>query len=200
MAKISRDYNKMNQKSLKFVLLIMSYGFLFSCKSGKKFYDENTEFHAFSYPTEKPGIKPWSLKTENTETKTVVINFFAPDCPPCITELPELEKFKAKQKGTGVAFVSVGSNLRAVRTDETDPDENTMKKELSQFIQKHKISGPVFYAGTRALENFGVTGFPETFVFRKNKKGAYILQKKMISAITEKELTETIAYGNIPLY
>lgn len=190
---------KKQHKTIKFCAFLVTALWAFSCRSPKKFFDENTEFEAFSYPT-KNAEKPYSLKTENPQTQTVVINFFAPDCPPCITELPELEKFRTGLKGNAVSFVSIGSNLRAVQVDESTPDEEVMKKELAAFIKQHKVSGKIYFAGAQALGNFGVTGFPETFIFKRSKNGKFVLQKKMISAVKEKELTEAISYGNNPSY
>ncbi|BDD92583.1 TlpA disulfide reductase family protein [Pandoraea sp. XJJ-1] len=76
--------------------------------------------------------------------KTLVINFWAPWCGPCVEEMPDLQALSSEFKGKNVQFVGIGID--------TAPN-------MIAFEQKVKVDYPLLvagYAGTdlaRALGN-----------------------------------------------
>ena len=62
--------------------------------------------------------------TEVAENKPMVVNLWASWCPPCIREMPVLEK--AQQDNPGVTFVFV--------------NQGEQPETITQFMGKHKLS------------------------------------------------------------
>uniref|UniRef100_UPI004048F4AF TlpA family protein disulfide reductase n=1 Tax=Gelidibacter sp. TaxID=2018083 RepID=UPI004048F4AF len=109
----------------------------------------------------------WQLLDETGETfnfedakgKVVVINFWATWCPPCIAEMPSLEKlYNAYNEDVVFLFVS---------------DEK--HEVISKFKQKHNYQFKVYSALTAYPEVFNVSSIPRTLVIDKN--GNIIIDK-----------------------
>jgi thiol-disulfide isomerase/thioredoxin len=86
--------------------------------------------------------------------QVIFLNFWATWCPPCVAELPEIEKAYQKHKNQ-VAFLLV--------TNE-NPDV------VNAFMQKHGYELPVLYPGTPAPEIFNVKSLPTTFIISREGK------------------------------
>ena len=98
--------------------------------------------------------------------QTVVLNFWATWCAPCIQEMPSLIEManKAKEKNIAVIGVSI------------DVDEAAYKS----FIQKHGVSFlTVRDPEQKSSSLYGTTGWPETFII--DKKG--VLQRKFVGPV-----------------
>lgn len=109
----------------------------------------------------------WQLVSDTSETfnfneaknKVVVVNFWATWCPPCIAEMPSLNKLHQDYNDKIVIlFVS-------------DEDNETLLK----FKQKHDYNFPVYHALTDLPKVFNVTSIPRTFVI--DKKGNIVVDK-----------------------
>lgn len=109
----------------------------------------------------------WQLVTDqgdnfdfnNAKNKVVVINFWATWCPPCIAEMPSLNKlYQDYNDKIVILFVS-------------DEDNETLLK----FKQKHDYNFPVYHALTDLPKVFNVTSIPRTFVI--DKKGNIVVDK-----------------------
>lgn len=92
--------------------------------------------------------------------KWLVINFWATWCPPCIAEMPELEKFyrenKSRAEVWGVTF------------------EDTDKARILEFVEKIGVTYPILGPGQDPLTGFGsVTVLPTTFVIDRDGKFRY---------------------------
>ena len=92
---------------IRFILLIY---LIFS--SNLSYSDDNNQLQISKPPI---NIEPFELITKNGEKQTllntdkvIILNFWATWCPPCIKEIPELQKLK-KEFGTSVEvfFISV---------------------------------------------------------------------------------------------
>jgi thiol-disulfide isomerase/thioredoxin len=102
----------------------------------------------------------WQLQGETGEIfnfneakgKVVVINFWATWCPPCIAEMPSLEKLYNSYNGE-VVFLFVSDEKQEV---------------ISKFKQKHNYEFEVHSALTAFPKEFDVTSIPRTFVIDKN--------------------------------
>ncbi len=81
----------------------------------------------------------------------LVINFWATWCPPCIHEMPELERFYQANKPRalvwGVTF------------------EDTPREKIVEFVEKLGVTYPILGHGQDPLTGYGrVTVLPTTFV------------------------------------
>lgn len=63
----------------------------------------------------------------------VLVNYWATWCPPCIEELPELERFHTEAAGTAVVL---GVNA-----------EEITESRLRGFVERHGLSFPILPAG-----------------------------------------------------
>ena len=84
--------------------------------------------------------------------RAVVLNFWATWCPPCVTEMPSLERLHRVLGPEGLAVVTVSA----------DEDE----AELRRFVSEKGLTLPVLRdPGGRAVASvYRTTGYPETFI------------------------------------
>ena len=78
----------------------------------------------------------------------IFLNFWATWCPPCVAELPEIQKAYEKH-GNEVAFLLVANQEPSV---------------VEEFMEKHGYSFPVFYPGTAAPKVFESRAIPTTYI------------------------------------
>jgi cytochrome c biogenesis protein CcmG/thiol:disulfide interchange protein DsbE len=91
--------------------------------------------------------------------KVVLVNFWASWCPPCIKELPLLERTHRKIAGKGGLIV--GINTR-------DASEDALK-----FVDRFHLTFPSLRDGPGDFaEEWGLTGYPETFVLDREGRVA----------------------------
>ena len=124
----------------------------------------------------------WQLRDETGQTfdfndvkgKVVVINFWATWCPPCIAEMPSLEKlYNAYNEDVVFLFVS---------------DEK--QEVISKFKHKHKYQFEVHSALTAFPDAFDVSSIPRTFVIDKN--GTIVIDKTGAANWYSDKVIETI--------
>lgn len=163
---------------LAIVLLAFS-----GCKKKETLVDPETRFTALEEG------KEFSLQDIPFTIQKLIVNFYAPDCPPCEKEIGALRKFHDKyRESSSIGFIAIGSSLKAVDQNPKpgkDPPLSItdIRKDLLDFKKKFSITYPQFIAGSQALTAWRVTGFPETFVFmRRNNR--LELTKKIISEVT----------------
>jgi thiol-disulfide isomerase/thioredoxin len=90
-------------------------------------------------------------RVSDNRGKWLVINFWASWCPPCIKEMPEIERFYQENKTTaqvwGVTF------------------EDSDKEKIQQFVAQLGVTYPILGYGQDPLTGFGdVNVLPTTFV------------------------------------
>ncbi len=159
-----------------------------ACKPKEAFVDEGQVFQALS------GGAAFSLASVPADVQVLVLNFYAPDCPPCEKEVPALRAFAQKYAADkNLRFVAVGSSLKAVAQGNEVPGGavtlNEIVSELNAFSRKFNLSYPQHVADGAQLKSWRVTGFPETFVFYR-VAGAWQLARKYISEITFEQLEQ----------
>lgn len=160
---------------------------LSACRKSEAFIETERKFQALESPGE------FSLATTPNEIHKLVVNFFAPDCPPCEKEIPALKKFYEKYRGqSSVGFFAVGSSLKAVEQNPKpgkDPPltREQIRAELLAFGKKFTPNYPQYLADGEDLRSWRVTGFPETLIFVR-QSGKLEFRKKIISEITFEDL------------
>ncbi len=84
--------------------------------------------------------------------KWVIVNYWATWCPPCLEELPELERFHNRHKER--AAVVWGVNR-----------EDISREDLQAFVEAQRISYPLFQIPADAPSPLGpVRGIPTTYL------------------------------------
>jgi cytochrome c biogenesis protein CcmG/thiol:disulfide interchange protein DsbE len=97
--------------------------------------------------------------------KTVVLNFWATWCPPCVEEMPSLVKLQSDLKGRVVVLaVSVDEDERSYRT----------------FLKKNNVDLlTVRDPQQKSNELYGTFKFPETYIIDRNG----LVQRKFIGPV-----------------
>jgi len=155
--------------------------FLAACSPREKFVHDEEKFEPLHVQS---GAERKLFSLKNTPVGNLdflIINFYAPDCPPCIQEVPELNRLWAyTQKNPRVQFIAIGSSLSAIG-EEISVDK--IRLEALAMQKKLSMNYPSFVATSHQLKSWRVTAFPETFIFRSDGE-AWRLHKKFISDVT----------------
>jgi peroxiredoxin len=84
--------------------------------------------------------------------RVVMVHFWATWCPPCVEEMPTLEKLYQKLKGTDFELLTISV------------DEGSKDVVLS-FMKKHGLTIPVLLDSGKAVSGlYGTFRFPETYI------------------------------------
>ena len=106
------------------------------------------------------------LATKALQGQPLVLNFWATWCPPCVKEMPELDRFVQQ-------YASAGWQVLGLAIDQKAP--------VQQFLQRHPVSFPTALAGpdglalVRELGN-PAGGLPFTVVF---SAAGEVVQRKL---------------------
>ena len=84
----------------------------------------------FANPWQTPNGK--SVDTDQWRGKVLVVNFWASWCPPCVEEMPTLDKLQQEFKSQNVLFVGIG----------IDSPSN-----IREFLEKTPVSYPIVIGG-----------------------------------------------------
>lgn len=104
------------------------------------------------------------LKLSELRGSVVFVNFWATWCPPCVDEIPSIERLSL--------YLAGNSKFKMVTILYNDD----MNKVLG-YMKEMNYTFPVYLdSGGDAAEKFGITGVPETYII--DKKG--ILRNKVI--------------------
>jgi thiol-disulfide isomerase/thioredoxin len=117
--------------------------------------------YALRAGSEAPGFRLPSLAGGEVDLasrrgKVVLLNFWATWCPPCVAEMPSLERLHQALGPEGLSVVTVS----------TDEDA----AELRRFVAAHSLTLPVLEdpGGRLAAGEYRTTGYPETFVLDRD--------------------------------
>lgn len=98
--------------------------------------------------------------------KTIFLNFWATWCPPCIAEMPNIQKlYEDLGDNEELAFILLS-------LDE-DPDK------AKAFIERKEFDFPIYFLSGRRPGVYNSTAIPTTYVI--SPEGAIVLEKKGMS-------------------
>jgi peroxiredoxin len=87
--------------------------------------------------------------------KVVLVNFWATWCPPCLEEMPAMERLWRRHKDAGFVLVAISLD--------TDP------KKVPPFVSARRFSFPVGLDPRMAVaEKYGVRALPSSFVLDRD--------------------------------
>jgi peroxiredoxin len=129
---------------------ILAVSFLFVSLQQKKGYGLPEGSPA--PPLRLPALQGGEVDRESFRGRVVVLNFWATWCPPCVEEMPSLERLHRALAGEGVVVLSVS----------VDEDGAA----LQRFVEKAGVTFPVLRdPGARGpAAVWRTTGYPETFI------------------------------------
>ena len=130
----------------------------------------------FANPWQTPDGK--SADTEKWRGKVLVVNFWASWCPPCVEEMPTLDKLQAEFKGQNVLFVGIG----------IDSPSN-----IREFLEKTPVSYPIVIGGLEGSNLSKQMGnsqgaLPYTIIINAQGKST----NSKLGKISEEELRKAI--------
>ena len=122
--------------------------------------------YALQVGSEAPGLRLAALAGGEHDLRAergrlVVLNFWASWCPPCVAEMPSLERLQRALAAEGLSVVAVS----------TDVDEAALRR----FVADHALTLRVLHdpGGRVAASDYRITGYPETYVIDRD---GHILQ------------------------
>jgi len=103
-----------------------------------------------------PSLDGKAVDLASYRGKVVVLNFWATWCPPCVAEMPSLERLHRTLGPEGLAVVTIS----------TDEDEAALRA----FVKEHALTLPVLRdpGGRGPASAYHTTGYPETFVLDRS--------------------------------
>jgi peroxiredoxin len=96
-------------------------------------------------------------KLSNYRGSVVLVNFWATWCPPCIEEMPVLNRISADYESRGLVVLGLAGD------DDVGRIKDFVAGEPLDFEVLHDPGGAI---GT----HYGITGYPETFVIDRDGK------------------------------
>lgn len=130
----------------------------------------------FGNPWQTPDGK--SINTKEWQGKVLVVNFWASWCPPCVEEMPELEKLQREFSNQNVLFVGIA----------IDSPSN-----VREFLKKTPISYPIAMGGMNGSELYKALGNTQSalpFTIVISPLGKVISNK--LGKISEEEVRSAI--------
>jgi len=116
----------------------------------------------------------------NFKNEVLVVNNWATWCPPCVAEMPSLDKLYKQYKGK-VRFMFV---------------TNDKPERVAAFVQKNELSVPIYYSQTAPPSLLQSATIPTTFIIGKTgeivvkKTGAADWNSGQIHTILDKLIKE----------
>jgi peroxiredoxin len=98
-----------------------------------------------------PDLQGDTFRLSKARGRVVLINFWASWCPPCVEEMPSLEKLHQTLRGKGLDVVSIS----------VDDDRDIVER----FKKEHGLTFTILHdEGAKVANRFQTYKFPETYV------------------------------------
>jgi peroxiredoxin len=121
--------------------------------------------------------KRWTL--QDLHRNVVLVNFWATWCPPCRSEIPDLQALYEQFKNQGFVVLAI--------SDESDT-------KVKPFIEQFHYTYPILLDPDRKVhESFGVEGIPKSFVY--DREGNLVAQS--IDMRTKRQFLEMLAQAGL---
>lgn len=105
-----------------------------------------------SYDWQLVNLKGEKFNLNQSKSRVVLVNIWATWCPPCIAEMPSIQKLSNDYKDKiDIVLVS-----------------NEKQEVIKQFLEKKEYNLEVFTPVTNAPETFNVRSIPRTFLIDRN--------------------------------
>ena len=103
-----------------------------------------------------PGLDGSMVSLADYKGKTVLLNIWATWCPPCVAEMPSMEKLYQELKNEDFEILAVSIDV-------------TGSNEVAPFMKKHSLSFPALIDTQGTLKDlYQATGVPESFIIDKD--------------------------------
>ena len=103
-----------------------------------------------------PGLDGSMVSLADYKGKTVLLNIWATWCPPCVAEMPSMEKLYQELKNEDFEILAVSIDV-------------TGSNEVAPFMKKHRLSFPALIDTQGTLKDlYQATGVPESFIIDKD--------------------------------
>lgn len=138
-------------------------------------------------PLSGPDVDGARVSLEGLKGKVVLVDFWATWCPPCVAEIPRLERSAEKHRGRG--FEILGINVDAAHQEARGLDG--ARPIVRQFLIEHKVSWTNILDGPdgELASAYGVQEIPSSFlVGRDGKVIAFDLSGDELERAVEKAL------------
>ncbi len=180
----------------KIFLLVMLFGLIYSSVySDSRITAEGSTETAPDFTIKDKKGEEYSLKSYSG--KTVVLNFFASWCPPCIEELPDFAKLynKLKKEDKKVEFLGIAVSSK--------------KSDIMKLVKKFEIEYPVLFPEKdKVSKDYSIKYIPTTYIisptgkieFKKVGGISYEeLEKEIEKVLTVSKATETNEQGEVKI-
>ena len=125
--------------------------------------EDNLPAPDFSYP----GLDGKMISLSDYKGKVVLVNVWATWCPPCVAEMPSMEKLYNKLKGQNFEILAVSIDAPGLAA-------------VAPFMKKSNLTFPALIDPEGTIRAaYGITGVPESFIV--DKQG--ILVKKIVGPV-----------------
>jgi peroxiredoxin len=107
-----------------------------------------------------PGLDGKMVSLSDYRGHVVLVNVWATWCPPCVDEMPSMEKLYRALKGTNFEILAVSIDALG-------------KEAVAPFVKKYNLSFPALMDQDGTIKTlFQTTGVPESFII--NQEGIFI--------------------------
>jgi cytochrome c-type biogenesis protein len=127
--------------------------------------------------------------------KVVFINFYATWCPPCNTELPDIEALYKDYGMNKKDVVFLG--ITNPKSDDYPNNSDEDKDYIKSFLKKKGYTFPTLFDETgEILQKYSITAFPTTFLIDKKGNVLGYVPGMMTKDIMENVIKQALEAGN----
>ena len=114
-----------------------------------------------------PGLDGNKVSLSDYRGKVVFINIWATWCPPCVEEMPSMQKLYQKLKGENFEILAVSIDSKGA-------------KVVAPFMKKYQLTFPALLDSMGTIKRiYKTTGVPESYIIAKDG----ILAKKVLGPL-----------------